>query len=99
MKRIGLAASEISKGNIVLYNFYVILISCLFSFFIFLVVGTTIIFALMVIAYMSSEITGRHDLKDWYGVVGVCMATLTVVTVAFNLFAIMININIPRKKR
>jgi len=45
MKRIGIAASKISKGNLALYNFCVVLISVLFSLSIFVVAGSTVIFA------------------------------------------------------
>lgn len=98
MKRIGFVASQISKGNIVLYHVYVVLIASLFSFLIFLVAGATVFFALMVIAYISSGITGTRLMEEWRGVFGVCMAALTVVTALFNLAAIIVNINIPRRK-
>ena len=65
MKRIGLAASKMAKGNIVLYNIYVVLISFLFSLFIFIVAGCTIIFALIIISYISTELMLFEFEKGW----------------------------------
>ena len=56
MKRIGRAASRIAKGSLALYNFYVIFISFMFSFFLFIVTGATVLFALTVIWYVGSEV-------------------------------------------
>ena len=58
MKRIGIAASTISKGNLFLYNFYVVLIAMLFSLFIFIIAGSIVIFALAIIKYVGTEIIG-----------------------------------------
>ena len=60
MKRISIAASKINpKGNVRLYNLYVVLISCLlFSLFIFIAAGATIALALMLIGYIGTGIMG-----------------------------------------
>jgi hypothetical protein len=42
MDRIGIAASKIAKGNIVLYNACVFFLIFLFAFFIFIVSGAAI---------------------------------------------------------
>lgn len=97
MKRIGIAASKMSKGNVPLYNLYVVLISCLFSLLIFLAAGTTIAMALILIGYLGTEIMGLEFKKSWSVVMIVCMTTLTVVVALFNIFGILINIRIsPR---
>jgi len=96
MKRIGIAASKMSKGSLVLYNFYVILISILFSLFIFIIAGSTVIFALAIIRYVGNEIIGVDFDKNWRSIFTVCMVSLTVVTTLFNLFAIIINLK-PQK--
>lgn len=97
MKRIGIVASKISKGNLALYNLCVVLISCLFSLFIFIVAGMTTTLALALIGYIGSEMTGHGFQKDWYFIMTVCMAVLTVVIALFNIFAIVINIHVsPR---
>lgn len=92
MKRIGIAASKMSKGNIMLYNVYVVLISSLFSAFIFIVTGATVLLALAVITYVGSEIMGAEFEKKWASIFTVCMIALTVVISVLNLCAISMNI-------
>ncbi len=96
MKRIGIAASKISKGNVVLYNLYVVLISCLFSLFIFIAAGATIALALMLIGYIGTEIMGVEFKKSWSAIMMVCMTALTTIVALFNIFAILINARISR---
>jgi len=99
MKRIGIAASKISKGNLALYNFCVVLISVLFSLSIFVVAGSTVIFALVIIKYVGNEIMGIEFERSWRSVLTVCMVSLTVVVTLFNLFAISINLRLPKMKQ
>ncbi len=94
MKRIGIAASKISKQNVALYNLYVVLISCLFSLFIFIAAGATIALALMLIGYVGTEIVGVEFKRDWSLIMMVCMTALTIVVALFNIFAILTNIRI-----
>jgi len=96
MKRIGIAASKISKGNVPLYNLYVVLISCLFSLFIFIAAGATIALALMLIGYIGAEIMGVEFQKSWFAIMTVCMTALTIIIALFNIFAILINVKISR---
>ena len=98
MKRIGIAASKISKGNLTLYNVYVVLISALFSLFIFIVAGSTIIFAIAIIKYVGNEIMGAELERSWQSILAVCMVSLTIVITLFNLFAISKNLKLPRMK-
>ena len=46
MKRIGILASRISKDSLALYNFYVLLFSCLFALIIFFLSAFSIVVAL-----------------------------------------------------
>jgi len=94
MKRIGIAASKISKGNVPLYNLYVVLISCLFSLFIFTAAGATIALALMLIGYVGTEIVGLEFKRDWSLIMTACMVVLTIVVALFNIFAIVINVRV-----
>jgi len=98
MRRIGIAASKISKGNLVLYNMYVVLISFLFSFFVFIIVGAVVIFAITIIAYIGNEIMDVEFKRDWSSVLAVCMASLTVIIGFFTFFAILKNFKWPRRK-
>jgi hypothetical protein len=99
MKRIGIAASKISKGNLTVYNLYVVLISALFSLFIFIIAGSTVIFALVIIKYVGTEIMGVEFERSWRLVMAVCMVALTVVITLFNLFAILKNLKSPKMKK
>jgi uncharacterized membrane protein YidH (DUF202 family) len=98
MKRIGIAASRISKGNLTLYNTYVVLISALLSLAIFIVAGSTIIFALAIINYVGNEIMGVEFERSWQSILTVCMVSLTIVTTLFSLFAVSRNLKLPRMK-
>ena len=92
MKRIGFAASKICKGNLVLYNAYVVLISLLFSVFIFIVAGTAVLFALIIMTNVSVEIMGSDLQEKWFSVFTTCMVTLSIIIFFFNLLAISTNL-------
>jgi hypothetical protein len=97
MKRIGVAASKMARGDVFRYNLWVVIISCLFSLFIFIIVGSTIIFSLVVIAYVGNGITPLELQKGWGHLAALCMVTLTVLITVLNLLAILINIKLPFK--
>ena len=98
MKRIGVAASKMARGSIPLYNFYVVLIAVLFSLFIFVVAGATVLFALIIIHYLGKEIMPLSFQENWTSILSVCMVSLTVVITLFTLFAILKNIKLPKWK-
>lgn len=99
MQRIGIAASHMSKGNIWMYNFFVLLISALVSTFMFLVIGATILFSLLVVSYLSREL-GLSDMgrQDWMGVMKICMLVLTGIVVIWNITAVSRNIRLKRPR-
>ncbi|MBU0467879.1 MAG: hypothetical protein KKF78_06900 [Candidatus Omnitrophica bacterium] len=98
MKRVGVAASKIAKGNLFLYNCYVVLISSLFSLFIFIVSGSVVTFALIIIGYFGKEIMLVKFERDWSDVLVVCMISLTIITAIFNLLIISKNIKLNKLK-
>ncbi|HBR14850.1 MAG TPA: hypothetical protein DD723_04810 [Candidatus Omnitrophica bacterium] len=98
MKRIGVAASKMAKGNLVLYNCYVVLISFLFSLFILIVAGSSVVLAIIILAYVANEIMGVELEKSWSSILSVCMVSLTVIIAVFNLFAISQNIKLPKNQ-
>ena len=96
MNRIGIAASHIAKGNLLFYNFFVVLISFLFSLLVFVISGLVIVFGLVLIAYLTNT-PSVVDLKQGvFSPISICMIFLGMVTVIFNLYAIGINIKIKR---
>jgi len=97
MERIGIAASKIAKGNLVIYNLYVILLSFLFSLLIFFIAGSSIALALIIIGYVVNGVLPTGLEKGWGELVSVCMISLTVVISLFTLFAILRNIKLGTK--
>lgn len=99
MQRIGIAASHMSKGNVWRYNVFVVLLSSLVSLFIFVVIGSTILFSLLIMSYLARELgVSNMGRQDWTGVMGVCMLVLTVVVGIWNLIAISRNIRLKRPR-
>src|SRR5262245_16919141 len=97
MKRIGVAASKISKGSSFLYNALVVVISCLVSLFLFIVVGATVICALAVMAYFTSEVMPIGHERNWEQIRTICMSALAIIITVFNLMAIWVNIKLPHR--
>lgn len=98
MERVGLAASKMAQGNLLLYNFYVILISFLFSLFVFVVSGSSIAIALIIISYIINGITPPDFDSDSKAVLRICMISLTVIIGALNVFILSKNLRF-RKRR
>ena len=96
MERIGLAASKMAKGNLLLYNLFVIVISILFSLFLFVIAGSSMILALLILAYVVNGVMPVEFEKNWSGIFRLCMMTLTIVVSLFNLAAILKNIRLKR---
>ncbi len=99
MKRIGIAASKMAQGNLFLYNFYVVAIAFICSFFLFLVSGSSIFIALTLIVFMVNGLLPMEWAQRWSSVVYVCMVTLSIVVGVFNLMAILVNFKIRFKSR
>ncbi len=98
MKRIGIAASKMSKGNMALYNFYVILIAFLFSVFIFVTAGSAIFCALIIMRYVSYELLGGELDRQWPRLFAVCLTALSGVIGFFMVMAVSKNIRFPRER-
>ncbi len=99
MKRIGIASSRIAHGNMALYNFYVILISLLFSLFVFVITGATLVFALMILKYLGNEVMILDFEYDWSSLITVCLVSLSILIGIFNILAISKNIRLFQKKK
>ena len=97
MERIGIAASKMAKGNLLVYNLYVILMAFLFSLFIFIVAGCSVVFALIIISYIGKELMAFDVENHWSSVFQVCMVSLTVIVTVFNVLAILKNIKFSKK--
>ena len=96
MQRIGIAASHIAKGNLFLYNFFVVLISFLFSLLVFVVCGLAIVLGLVAIAYLTNTPAIINLKQGVVSPISICLIFLGMVISIFNLYAIGINIKIKR---
>ncbi|MBF0483185.1 MAG: hypothetical protein HQL25_00615 [Candidatus Omnitrophica bacterium] len=99
MKRIGIAASKIARGNLFVYNLQVLLISFLFSLFVFIISGATLLVSLVLIWYLGKELNFFTSVKEWRTVFTICMGTLTFAVAVFNVVAVLANFKIRRKRR
>jgi hypothetical protein len=91
MQRIGIAASKISKGNIWLYHLAVILISCLFAVFIFLICGFCIGVAIFILSLLFHHFVPSVKDEVWAGVLRTCLIILGVVIGLMTIAAILKN--------
>lgn len=96
MERIGLAASKMAKGNFVLYNLWVVIISSAVSIFLFLLAGISIFLALVILAAVVKGIMPMEFEKSWESMLRICMLALTIVVSLFNLYAIIKNIRLKK---
>lgn len=98
MRRIGIAASKMSKGNLLTYNLYVILIACLFSLFVFLICG----FSVLLIVFLASLILHAFKPADfhagWVHMFKICLIVLGLVVGVWNIVAILKNIQFTKNK-
>jgi len=98
MERIGLIASKMSKGNLVVYNLCVIVLAFLFSLLIFFMAGASILLSLFLLRALAEGLPGGKFSQDWSAVIFFCMVALTVVVGIMNTIAVIRNIKLGRKK-
>ena len=96
MKRIGMAASRISKGNLRLYNIYVVLISLLFSILLFFIAGLAVVLAIGIVMLFGPETMTEELRENWQTVTTVCLQTLVLAVVVFNSVALVVNMKLVR---
>lgn len=99
MKRIGITASKMAKGNLFLYNLFVILIASIFSLFIFVLAGSTVLLSLIIIVYAGNQITSFEFSYSWSVILTLCMIALTVMLTFFLLFAVSVNMKFSLKSK
>ncbi len=97
MKRIGLAASKISQGNIWLYHVLVILISSFFSVFLFLVCGFLIALAIFLLSLMLVHLLPSVNQQAWLDVFRVCLTILGILIGLLTVAVILKNVKLKSK--
>jgi len=91
MKRIGIAASRIAKGDLLFYNVMVMMITFACALLLFLLVGIPTILALLVIGYIANGASPHGLEQGWWGVISLCMIALTVVVAGFAIVTLAAN--------
>ena len=94
MKRIGIAASKIAKENIGLYNFYVFLLSSLFSLLVFVLSAFSLFVGFMILSFVSKGFVVFESSMGFSPTFTICIAALAVVVGIMNIVAISINIRL-----
>lgn len=97
MDRIGIAASKMAKENLLLYNFYVVVLSFLISFIVFLVAGGAIFLGLTLIGLMAKGVLPNHVHPEWLRMFRFSLACLTVAISVIVLTAIIRNFKFRKK--
>ncbi len=92
MERIGITASKIAKGNLFLYNLFVLVISILFSLLLFFIAGCSVVIMIILIAYVSNLGTVPDLHKGWIPLMIVCMKILAALVGLFVFFALAKNV-------
>ncbi len=97
MERVGIAASKIAKGNLFLYNFFVIVLIFLFTFLLFLLSGSFVVITLIVISYLVNA-GSIPDLKGgWMPIMVACLKVIFCLVTVLALWALAINIKLRKK--
>lgn len=96
MERIGIAASKIAKGNLFLYNVYVIVLSFLLSLLLFLLAGSAIFLGLWVIRLVIGPFIPSMSQKLWNVIFSFSLISLTFVVTAVSLVAVSKNIKFKK---
>jgi len=87
-----------SKGGLLSYNLYVILIACLFSMFIFLLCGFSILLIVFLVSLILHAIKPADFHEGWVHIFKICLIILAVVVGVFNIIAILKNLQFTKNK-
>jgi len=98
MQRIGIAASKMSKGGLLSYNAYVILIACLFSLMIFIICGFSILLIVLLTSLILHALKPTDFHASWLHMFKICLVVLSIVVGVFNIIAILKNIQCTKNK-
>lgn len=96
MKRIGITAGRIARGNLFLYNFFVCLLSLIFSLLIFFVSAFSLIAGLALVSLVTRGIVVFNPGTGLSSMLFVCLGTLAAVVVLLNLVFIMVNVRLKK---
>jgi len=92
MDRIGFAASKMAKDNLLLYNLAVVLLVFLLSAILFLIAGGSTFLALVAIGFLYHGIVPGGPTSEWWVLINICMAVLSIAIAVISLVAIVKNL-------
>ena len=98
MRRIGIAASKMAKGRLWTYNLFVVLLSCIFSLFIFLICGFSILIIVFLVSLGLSALRPAGFHADWKHMFKICLIILAAVMGILNIVAIIKNVQLTKNK-
>ncbi len=96
MERIGIAANRMAKGNLLLYNGYVVLIAFMFSLFIFILSAAMVFFTVIILAYLGRELKVFEFERNWSSIFSTCIVSLSIIMSFFSLIAIAKNLKLHK---
>ena len=99
MERIGRAASKMAQGNLLKYNFFVVVIATLLSLFLFFASGLSVLAALFLVSlvlrpFMPEAIDSGH----YFHLLKSCLIAVVSVTAILDILAIVKNIKTHKNK-
>ena len=97
MKRIGVTASKIAKGNIWFYHLAVVLISFLFGMFVYLICGFVIVVTIFILSFLLQKALPSMDQQHWMHALRACLKLLGILIGAGMVFAIVKNVQLKSK--
>lgn len=98
MRRIGLVASKIAQGNLIKYNFFVVIIATLCALMFLVVCGLSTLIALFLISLVLRHFFPSQFPGAWVNLVNTCMAVLVAFVMVLNLLAIVKNVRLTKPK-
>lgn len=94
MRRIGIAASKMARGNLPKYNVFVIVIAFLCSLLLFFICGFAILAALFLVSLVCRPFLPPEFNAAAPAIVRVCLVALAVVIGILNVLAVIKNVKV-----
>lgn len=96
MERVGIMASKIARGNLTLYNFYVLLGSFFLSLLLFLLSGLVIFLGLWILRLCIGPFIASMSAGQWNSIFCYSLVVLTVLIAGIFLSAVIKNIKLRK---
>ncbi len=97
MERIGIVASKIARGNLFLYNLFVVLLILLFSVLVFLICAAALLLIFIIVDYLQRVQISPELYQGWIPFIIGWFSSLGLIIAVFALFALLKNIKFKKK--